>query len=343
MDDPELQRELLDWIMTDDVNVFRNKQTEQLAYALAPKRGNSAYAAKKGDTLNRVLEAMTGKEFDFPVEGLRDSRYRLTKLILVTLTFSHTRYTKEQAWALLRSTPLEDIDFECGSLNKFGSNISSIFGYNGKLTCKEADSSGYPVPHVIILLDKPVLVKRHNGKDGKISWRLANDHVLKRVGKDEASRKRSREDIEAATLENPIWTHGAMDIKGIIKNERFGRFSNGFTYVFKYLVKTISVKRYPELEEVDTIKDIEDKSLRTVFYTHYGNKSFRTRDIVIGKAFKDRIGLLPMPKMPDEGAEGPEGSDGAVRPGSEWIRIRTIPEWVAKHIRGLGPPVENNR
>lgn len=98
-------------------------------------------------------------------------------------------------------------------LNKFGANISSIFGPNGKLTCKEADSSGYPAPHVIIILDRPVLVKRHNDKDGTISWRLTNDHVLRRVGKDERSRRRSRDDVEVATQENPIWTHGLMDIK----------------------------------------------------------------------------------------------------------------------------------
>ena len=331
--DDDIQKELLDWIMTDDVNVFRNQKNDQLVYALAAKRGNRAYAAKKRETLDRVIEAVSKYEFDTPVPGLRDSRYRKTQLLLVTLTFSRTRYTAEEAWSLLRSSPIEEIEFEYGALNKFGANISSIFGSNGKLTCKEADGSGYPAPHVIILLDKPVLVKRHNDKDGKISWRLANDHVLKRVGKDDESRKRSRENVEAATLENPIWSHGTLDIKGIIKNERFGRFSNGFTYVFKYLIKTASIVRYPELAVTDNIDGLKDKSLRMMMYTHLGNKCFRTRDIVIGKAFKDRIGLLPKQKPCDV------SSDDSERPEPEWKRIRTIPKWVSDRIQGLGPPI----
>ena len=330
--DDDIQKELLDWMLTDEVNVFRNRQTDQVVYALAAKRGNPAYAAKKGEVLNQVIDAVSKKEFDTAVPGLRDSRFRYTRLLLVTLTFSHTRYTAEEAWSLLRSSPL-DIEIEYGALNNFGANISSIFGSNGKLTCKEADGNGYPAPHIIILLDRPVLVKKHNNKDGTTSWRLANDHVLKRVGKDDTSRRRSRENTEAATLENPIWTHGIMDIKGIVKNERFGRFSNGFTYVFKYLIKTVSIKRYAELADTDSIKDLKDRSVRTMMYTHLGNKCFRTRDIVIGRAFKDRIGLLRRPKP----CKVPEGSE---RPEPEWKRIRTIPKWILDRARGLESPTD---
>lgn len=318
LQDEELQKELLDWMLTDEKNMFRNKQTQQLVFALVAKRGNAAYAAKKGERLNEIIDAISQREFDTAVPGLRDSKYRYTRMLLVTLTFSPTRYTTEQAWAMLRSTPLEDVDFECGALNRFGANISSIFGSNGKLTCKEANSKGYPAPHVIIVLDRPVLVKRHNDKDGTISWRLANDRVLRRVGKDDESRRRSREDVEAAIRENPIWTHGTMDIKGVIKNEKFGKFSNGFTYVFKYLIKTVSINRYPELSDADTIEDLDNKSTRTMLYTHLGNKCFRTRDIVFGKAFKDRVGLLRRTPSDEEPI---------------WERIRTIPAWLADIIQ----------
>lgn len=337
--DDDLQREHLDWTLTDDVNVFRNKKTGLRVYALAAKRGNCAYAAKKGETLNDVINAMSTKEFDFPDTELPASRYRWTQLLLVTLTFSHTRHTMEEAWAMLRSSPPEGTDIEYGILNKFGANISKIFGPNGKIACKESDSSGYPSPHIIILLDRPVLVKRHVGKDGKVSWRLVNDRILKRVGKDDASRKRSMNDVENATLENPIWSYGTMDIKGIIKSERFGRFRSGFTYVFKYLVKTASVSRYEELATVDTIRDIKDKSLRTMMFTHFGNKCFRTRDVVIGKAFKDRVGILPKSKTFGR-SEGSENSECNEDSGSEWERERTIPKWVADLIQGPGPPIE---
>lgn len=78
----EIQKELLDWILTDDKNVFCNKRTGELIYALAAKRGNTAYAAKKGEKLNEILEAISEREFDTPVPGLRDSKYRYTKILL---------------------------------------------------------------------------------------------------------------------------------------------------------------------------------------------------------------------------------------------------------------------
>lgn len=59
------------------------------------------------------------------------------------------------------------------------------------------------------------------------------------------------------------WVNGHQ---GVIKNDRFGKFSNGFTYVFKYLIKTISISRYPELSDTDTISDIGNKSTRTMLY-----------------------------------------------------------------------------
>jgi len=243
----------------------------------------------------------------------------MTRIIFGTLTFSHKRFSSERAWGLMRSSGTEDVDYEYGALNKFGANISSIFGSNGKLTCKEADSSGYPAPHVIIILDRPVLVKRHNDRDGTVSWRLADDHILRRVGKDDLSRKMSRKDVESAILENPIWTYGMMDLKGVVKEDRFGKFTNGFTYLFKYLIKTVSIDRFPELGELDTIKESSNRSLRTMMYTHLGNKCFRTRDIVFGKAFKERIGLLDEEQDSDEE--------------SVWERVRTVPAWEADLIQ----------
>ncbi|MDO5862255.1 MAG: hypothetical protein Q4Q58_05640 [Thermoplasmata archaeon] len=316
--DDELQKEFIDWLLTDDKNVFKNKETGEVRFALAAKRGNPAYASKKNGTLDELIEAMSSKEFDYAPPGYRDDLYRMTRVLFFTLTFSHERYTAEQAWGALRSTCPEGSDFEHGVLNKFGANISKIFGTNGKLTCKEADSSGYPAPHVLVILDRPVLVRRHTSQDGTVTWRLANDRILKRLGKDKASRSKSFKDVEAATLENPVWKHGMMDVQGIIKETGFGKFANSFTYLFKYLIKTISVSKYPELADIGTIKESKNKSLRTMVYTHFGNKCFRTRDIVFGKAFKERLGLLK--------------ESEPVKPPSVWERILTIPAWFADEI-----------
>ena len=37
---------------------------------------------------------------------------------------------------------------------------------------------------------------------------------------------------------------------------------------------------------------VKDKGMRTMLFTHMGNKCFRTRDVSFGKGYKDRIGLI---------------------------------------------------
>ena len=51
--------------------------------------------------------------------------------------------------------------------------------------------------------------------------------------------------------------------------------------------------------------------MRTMLFTHMGNKCFRTRDVSFGKGFKDRIGLLPEPMTKEA---------------SPWKRVKTISE-----------------
>ncbi len=215
----------------------------------------------------------------------------------------------EDAWFLLSS--------EGGELNNFGANISSIFGHNGKIVVKEAQSRGYPAAHLLIILDRSILVKRHSSRDGKQSWRLANRRDQARVGKTDKDRRRAFTDPDSFK-DNPIWSHGIMDIKGIVRGERFMGSRNELSYIYKYMVKSIDLKRSPELMEAGSIDEISNPSLRTALWTHFCNKCFRTRDLNIGKAFKDKIGLLP-----ETSPEGP----------SPWIRLRTIPSWVGDIIR----------
>lgn len=51
-------------------------------------------------------------------------------------------------------------------------------------------------------------------------------------------------------------------------------------------------------------------------FTHLGNKCFRTRDVTLGKGFKERIGLLP--KI-------------VTKVKSQWVRIRTIPDYIHEY------------
>jgi hypothetical protein len=44
---------------------------------------------------------------------------------------------------------VEGLDYVYNVINKLNANISKIFGKHGTLTSKEAQSSGYPAPHMI--------------------------------------------------------------------------------------------------------------------------------------------------------------------------------------------------
>ena len=79
----------------------------------------------------------------------------------------------------MRSTPTERADYEYNVMNNLNANISKIFCRHGTLTAKEAQSSGYPTPHCIYVLDDPVMVERHNGKGGQGSWRICDPRIKK--------------------------------------------------------------------------------------------------------------------------------------------------------------------
>ena len=229
---------------------------------------------------------------------------------MCTVNFDRTKFTAEQAWASLRSTPIEGFDYTYNVINKLNANISKIFGKHGTLTSKEAQSSGYPAPHMIFILDEPVTVERHVGKGGNVSWRLCDPRILDRTGKGPLMRKLCRTDYRKAIDMNPIWKHVFIDFEGIVSEQGSKYGGDAVTYPFKYLVKCLTQDGRDSIKGLPDINSVRDKGKRTMLFTHLGNKCFRTRDVSFGKGFKDRIGMLPEEK-----------SEGTVL----WKRIRTVP------------------
>ncbi len=307
--DSHLQALLLDWIEAEDHNVFLNQETGVFTYALSAKRGNKVYATRKSKKRNEIEAALDGKEFDVPVKGFRNRRY--TRLLLTTVNFDREQYTAEEAWAALRSTPTEGADYEYNVMNNLNANISKIFGKHGTLTAKEAQSSGYPAPHCIYVLDKPVMVEEHRGKGGNVSWRICDPRILDRIGKGPLMRWLCRTDHRKAIRMNPIWKHGFIDFEGIVKGDGSKSGRDTVSYAFKYLVKCLTEDGKSSIKDLPDISSVKDKGLRTMLFTHLGNKCFRTRDVSFGKGFKDRIGLLPEPKSEEK---------------SPWKLVKTITE-----------------
>ena len=286
----DLQSAFLDCLESEDYNVFLNTESGEKIYALSCKRGNVVYATRKTIKKNELLKAAEGRAFDWPVPGFRNRR--MTRLLFVTLSFDHEQFSMEEAWAALRAKPIEGRDCKYNVINSLDANFRKIFGPHGKLVCKEAQKSGYPAPHMILLLDNPVMVEQVSTREG-MSWRICNQRILNRIGKGPLMRKLSFKDHRKAISMNPIWKHGFIDVKGIVKLESEGRRRNALTYPFKYLTKCLIEDNDSKISAIKTINEISDKDLRTTLFTHLGNKCFRTRDISFGKGFKDRIGLLP--------------------------------------------------
>jgi len=306
MTDDSLQNDLLTWMRDEDYNVFKNLQTGEEIYALSCKRGNKVYATRKTQQKNQILDALDGKEFDHIMKGFPNRRW--TRLLMITVSFDRDQFTMEEAWAALRSNPIEGCESRYNLINRLDANLRKVFGPHGKLLCKEAQQDGYPAPHMIIVLDEPVMVEHHRGRNGE-SWRLCDPRLLRRIGKDTMARKLAFKDPKKLIRINPLWKHGFIDIQGIVKGSRFKHKKDAISYPFKYLTKCLTEESSSLIESRDSINEVKDKGLRTTLFTHFGNKCFRTRDISYGKGFRDRIGMLP----------------SISKKSNEWKRLRSVP------------------
>ena len=323
MKDSKFQATFLDWMETPDYNKFLNKESGEFVYAQVAKRGNVPYVIRKSDKMKSLSDAIEGKIFDHPLPGFRDRR--MTRLLLITLTFDQKQFTPEKAWASLRSKPIEGVETSYNLLNKLNANISKIFGKHGTLISKEAQSNGYPAPHIIVVLDKPVMVKRHIGKDGYVSWRLCDPCILNRIGKGDLMRKLYRDNPRSAISKNPIWKNGFIDFEGVVSEEGSKSGRDATRYTFKYLVKSVTEDGAFCIKDCNDISSVDNKSLRTMLFTHLGNKCFRTRDVSFGKGFKECIGMLP---------EAPKVSSDSV-----WKRIRTVNQFEYNWIQAYNQAV----
>lgn len=172
LDNEYLQSTMMDWLESKDYNHFKNLNGTDI-FSLVCKRGNIVYATRKSVKMDGMIELLNRGEFDYPIGS--SGLYRMSRILFVTVNFDKKRFTKEEAWASLRSVPIEGAEHKYGFINNLDANLSKIFGTHGKLVCRESQEDGYPAPHMLLILDKPVRIKFHKGQMGD-SWRI-DEHV----------------------------------------------------------------------------------------------------------------------------------------------------------------------
>jgi len=170
-DDKYLQSTMMDWLQSKDYNLFRNLKDGTEIYSQVCKRGNKVYTTRKSVKMDEMIEHLNEGEFDYPIGST--GLYRMCRIFFVTVNFDKSRFTKEEAWAFLRSTSIEGTEHKFGAINRLDANLSKILGTHGKLVCRESQEDGYPAPHMLLILDKHVRVKLHKGRSGS-SWRIVD-------------------------------------------------------------------------------------------------------------------------------------------------------------------------
>ena len=289
LSDSHLQATFLDYIETLQFSEFYNQETGETFYIPVAKRGNFPYAVKKGAKRDEILEALSKVILDEPIPGSKN--LRRTRALFITLTFDPRKYTAEEAWSSLKSTRPEGSSAEYNVINNLAANISRIFGTNGKLVSKEAQANGYPAPHLLIILDEPVIVRRRRIKGDLVRWFIDDEEILKRLGKDKSSRDLFRKDYKKAIDSNPIWKHGFFDIEGVVSETGFKGRKSVVSYLFKYMCKCLTENDSDSTADLPDIKAAKDHNLLVALWTHFCNKCFCNRDITYGKGFKERVGL----------------------------------------------------
>lgn len=221
------------------VVTFKDLATGEKVHCLAPKRGNKAYARKQKQKIEVIANDLEQINFEEPVPGHRT--LIRTSLFFITLTFDQKAISAYEAWQHLTQY-IKSFKIQLGR----ALGASSIDTY----TVKEGTKGDYPAPHILLVVDNPVVCSRYNGKKG-IKWIIQSREIHEKVKK--------------------AWKYGYLDIQGVKNNIVGGK--NAIHYLTKYLTKSV---------------DAEDTT-SIAFRTHAWLKHFNQRASHLSKSFKERL------------------------------------------------------
>jgi len=247
----DLVKSFFDWHEIESITTMINPQGENVTFQ-APRRGNYSFARKKKKLMNWIEDGLKGLKLWWPAGGRSVMFY--THILMITLTHKRSGdpREKQEAW-----------QNETDEIRKWRSKVARALGVSiASITVKEGTENGFPASHVLLMLDKPVLVFRHVGQKGKITYRLQNNTVLGKLKR--------------------FWPHGFVDVEGVASKSE-----EPIKYVLKYMTKGLSkncIDKYRK-EGLDGLKKHEI----TFVKTHSYQKLFRLRPVHISSQFKARL------------------------------------------------------
>ena len=254
VDQDDLVASYREWKSTDVVLTFQ-KEGEEDIEVVGAKRGNRPYAIKKWKKWKQLHGGMDLLKWDHEIPNSRKHVKRKTHLLFITPTFARDRSIQE-AWRLCTS--------KGQALNIFSAKLYKILGNKAKFTVKEAQSSGYPAPHILCIIDRPVTAFKHNKY-----WRVQNRQIVQQI--------------------KQAWPYGHCDIQACVDGRIEGR--GVMSYIMKYQTKTVDVDY------------LSPKQLNIAELTHSWNKIYGMRDVV-SKQFAQRLNTLHVEPVEDEGPSG---------------------------------------
>ena len=255
---PELLDGYREWVGVEEFSVIKNVETNEYLPCAVSKLGNVKYAIGKRAQLQPVIDAFDDMVLDLPIPGGRDKRHRMGYALLITLTYDHKLYTPVEAYR------------RCGQdINRFKARFTKLIDSPYvSMAVKEGTKSGYPAPHLIFIVCRPLPVFLHKDR-----WRVQDKLLYKAIHEAwfDASGGSYNCDIEAIV---------GNRVRGTGKRQR-----GAMSYVLKYIMKS---------SDPDS-QDFESQDLADI--THAMMKFTGCRDI-IGKKFLAMLGLVDDSSLP---------------------------------------------
>lgn len=216
----DLYRKYAAWVNVCSIGIFKNQENGLEIRKLLARRGNRAYADKHKKSISELVRGFDRLQFDYPIENTRTDR--LCHGLFITLTYDHKRFSLQEAW--------ERSSKDVTNFKRHLARVMKVDKLDASICVKEAqENSGYPAPHLFIVVSRPVRCVRWVSKIHKISWRL-NENIIYH---------NKRLPLKDALAQ--VWGHGFIDIEATVKGQVNEK--NVLTYMFKYVTKAVDIKK----------------------------------------------------------------------------------------------------